>query len=83
MTRNRQRLTRRRGIIFVLSAPSGAGKTTLINGLRSVYPDIALSVSWTTRALRHGEVDGRDYRFVTPRNSRHDGQGRFAEWAKV
>ena len=84
MTRNRQRLTRRRGIIFILSAPSGAGKTTLINGLRSVYPEIELSVSCTTRALRHGEVEGRDYRFVTPRQfDAMTAKGNFAEWAKV
>jgi guanylate kinase len=84
MTRNRQRLSRRRGIIFILSAPSGAGKTTLINGLRSVYPEIELSVSCTTRALRHGEVDGRDYRFVTRRQfDTMLAKGKFVEWAKV
>jgi guanylate kinase len=84
MTRNRQQLTRRRGIIFVLSAPSGAGKTTLINRLRSVYPEIELSVSCTTRTLRRGEVKGRDYRFVTLRQfNAMRARGQFAEWAKV
>jgi len=84
MTRNRQRLTRRGGIIFILSAPSGAGKTTLIKGLRSIYPDIELSVSWTTRSRRGGEVNGREYRFVTQRQfDAMRAKGQFAEWAKV
>ena len=84
MTRNRQRLTRRRGIIFILSAPSGAGKTTLIKGLRSVYPEIELSISCTTRALRDGEVNRREYRFVTPRQfDVMRAKGQFAEWARV
>ena len=52
---------KRLGIIFILSAPSGAGKTTLYNGLREIYPEIELSVSCTTRAKRAGEVNGRDY----------------------
>ena len=47
-------LAKRQGIIFILSAPSGAGKTTLYNGLREVYPEIKLSVSCTTRARRRG-----------------------------
>ena len=77
-------MIRRRGIIFILSAPSGAGKTTLINGLRSIFPEIELSVSWTTRSLRNGEVDGRDYRFVTQRQfDAMRAKGHFAEWAKV
>ena len=50
------RFARRRGIIFILSAPSGAGKTTLTNGLREHYPEIKLSVSCTTRARRNGEI---------------------------
>ncbi|HZD40069.1 MAG TPA: guanylate kinase [Terriglobales bacterium] len=67
-----------------MSAPSGTGKTTVINGLRSAFPEISLSVSTTTRARRTGEVSGRDYRFVS-----HDrflamrGSGEFAEWARV
>lgn len=84
MIRNGHRLTRRRGIIFILSAPSGAGKTTLISGLRSIFPEIELSVSWTTRSLRDGEVDGRDYRFVARRQfDAMREKRRFAEWAKV
>jgi guanylate kinase len=56
----------------------------LINGLRSIFPEIELSVSWTTRSLRDGEVDGRDYRFVTRRQfDAMRAKGQFAEWAKV
>jgi len=84
MTRNAPQLAKRQGILFILSAPSGAGKTTLINGLRSVYPEIKLSISCTTRARRSGEVNGRDYHFITARQfaSMKD-RGKFAEWAKV
>ncbi len=84
MTRHTPQISKRQGILFILSAPSGAGKTTLINGLRSVYPDIKLSVSCTTRARRSGEVNGRDYRFITARQfAAMKGRGEFAEWAKV
>lgn len=55
---------RRRGILFVLSAPSGAGKTTLRDGLKQT-PDFVYAVSATTRPPRPGEVDGQDYHFVT------------------
>ncbi len=77
-------LTKRQGIIFILSAPSGAGKTTLYNGLQKIYPEIELSVSCTTRARRRGEVPGQDYRFLS--NARFDAlknRGEFAEWAAV
>jgi guanylate kinase len=78
------RLAKRRGIIFILSAPSGAGKTTLTNGLREHYPEIKLSVSCTTRARRNGEVNRRDYHFVTEeRFAAMRAGGEFAEWAKV
>ncbi|HYA30497.1 MAG TPA: guanylate kinase [Acidobacteriota bacterium] len=77
-------LAKRRGIIFILSAPSGAGKTTLYNGLRKIYPEIKLSVSCTTRARRRGEISGRDYRFISVRQFNSLKQrGEFAEWAKV
>jgi guanylate kinase len=75
---------RRRGIVFILSAPSGAGKTTLYNGLRKIYPEIELSVSCTTRRQRPGEVNGRDYRFLTDAQfEMMRRRGEFAEWAKV
>lgn len=52
------------GILFIISAPSGAGKTSLVKALRESLPDLAVSVSHTTRAQRPGELDGRDYFFV-------------------
>ena len=54
----------RRGLMFVLSSPSGAGKTTLSRMLIDRMPGLRMSVSATTRAMRPGEVDGRDYLFV-------------------
>ena len=82
-TRNRP-LATRQGIVFILSAPSGAGKTTLYNGLRQVYPEIELSVSCTTRSPRRGELAGRDYRFITAHHfDELRRRGHFAEWAKV
>jgi guanylate kinase len=77
-------IAQREGIIFILSAPSGTGKTTLIKGLRAVYPDIRLSVSFTTRARRAGEIHGCDYYFVrSAKFAAMKAKGDFAEWAKV
>ena len=70
--------------MFILSAPSGAGKTTLYKNLRAKFSDIRLSVSCTTRARRNGEVAGRDYRFLTQAQfEAMKNRGQFAEWAKV
>lgn len=55
----------RRGLLFVVSAPSGTGKTTVAERLVQVVPDLALSRSYTSRAIRPGEVDGIDYNFIT------------------
>jgi guanylate kinase len=77
-------LTKRDGVIFVLSAPSGAGKTTLIKRLLKVFRDLTLSVSYTTRARRSGEVAGRDYHFVKEKRfAAMEAKGEFAEWASV
>jgi guanylate kinase len=54
------------GILFIISSPSGGGKTSLVRALLEAEPELRLSVSYTTRAARPGEVDGRDYHFVTP-----------------
>ena len=84
MKQRHRPLAKRQGIIFILSAPSGAGKTTLYNGLRQAYPEIKLSVSCTTRARRRGEISGRDYRFITAREFEElERRGEFAEWARV
>lgn len=77
-------LAKREGIIFILSAPSGAGKTTLINGLLEIYPEMSLSVSCTTRERRRGEVAGRDYHFVSEKKFvQMRAREEFAEWANV
>jgi guanylate kinase len=73
-----------RGNLFIVSAPSGAGKTTLCQKLVSLLPDIRHSVSFTTRPPRKGEVNDRDYTFVDKeRFSRLIQEGEFAEWALV
>ncbi|MGH7770715.1 MAG: guanylate kinase [Candidatus Binatia bacterium] len=77
-------LAQREGVIFILSAPSGAGKTTLVNRLMKIFPGITLSVSYTTRPPRPGEVPGRDYHFVAKKRfAEMRAKGNFAEWANV
>ena len=72
------------GILFVVSAPSGAGKTSLVKGLIDGGSGVRLSVSYTTRAPRDGEADGRDYHFVTrERFTRMREAGEFLESAEV
>ena len=56
----------RRGLLLVISSPSGAGKTSLSRRLIAEQPELSLSISCTTRAPRPGEKDGREYHFVTP-----------------
>ena len=75
---------RRRGLLLVLSSPSGAGKTTITRRLVDDDPSLTLSVSVTTRAQRPGEVDGRDYRFIDqPRFDEMVAGGEFLEHARV
>ena len=72
------------GLLLVLSAPSGAGKTTLAHRFRAEHPDAVFSISATTRAPRGAERDGVDYHFVAPaRFAELVAQGAFAEWAEV
>ena len=72
------------GILFVVSAPSGAGKTSLVKALLKADPAIRLSVSYTTRAPRPGETDGRDYHFVSrERFDKMLADGEFLEHAEV
>src|SRR5689334_1756701 len=74
----------RRGLMLVLSSPSGAGKTTLSRKLLNADPNIDLSVSVTTRKQRQGEIEGRDYHFIDRR--RFDAmveKGELLEWAEV
>jgi guanylate kinase len=74
----------RRGQLFIVSAPSGAGKTTLVERVAEQTPHLKMSRSYTSRAARQGEVDGVDYNFVT--RSRFEAMvaaGEFLEWADV
>ncbi len=74
----------RRGLMLVISSPSGAGKTTLARKLMGEFDDVALSVSVTTREPRPGEVDGKDYHFRKQEQFTEMIEGRgFLEWAKV
>ena len=75
---------KREGLILILSAPSGAGKTSLCRELFKTFPDMKESVSYTTRAPREGEVEGEAYHFVS--HEVFDGmvaEDAFAEWAEV
>ena len=73
----------RYGILFVISAPSGAGKTTLVDALRETA-EFVYSVSCTTRPPRTGEIDGEDYRFLSEQDFLAQiGAGEFLEHAKV
>ncbi|MEY3950986.1 MAG: hypothetical protein RJB21_745 [Pseudomonadota bacterium] len=72
------------GSMLMVVAPSGAGKSSLVNALLQKDPDIGLSVSFTTRAPRPGEVDGREYNFLTESEFlQRKEAGDFLEWANV
>jgi guanylate kinase len=74
----------RAGLLFIVSAPSGAGKTTLVERLVECVPHLRLSRSYTSRAARPGETDGLDYNFVTrDRFKEMIAAGDFLEWADV
>jgi guanylate kinase len=75
---------RRRGLLFIVSAPSGAGKTTVVERLVEQTPHLKMSRSYTSRQAREGEVDGVDYNFVS--RERFEAMieaGQFLEWADV
>jgi guanylate kinase len=74
----------RRGLLFIVSAPSGTGKTTLVERLVQVVPNLRMSRSYTSRAARAGEHDGVDYNFISrERFEAMTRQGAFLEWADV
>ena len=74
----------KRGRLFVISGPAGAGKTEIVKRLLQQHPDVKLSVSCTTRAPRPGEVDGVNYHFVTEERFKAlIAEGAFYEWAHV
>ena len=72
-----------RGLLFIVSAPSGAGKTTLVERLVEETPHLRMSRSYTSRPAREGETDGVDYNFVTrARFEAMIAAGEFLEWAR-
>jgi guanylate kinase len=74
----------RRGLLFIVSAPSGTGKTTLVEQLVQNVPGLCMSRSYTSRAARPGEADGVDYNFISrERFEAMVGDGEFLEWADV
>lgn len=75
---------KRKGKLFIISAPSGAGKTTLCRSVLSKLSHIVPSISYTTRAPREGEITGKDYHFVSQQKFKEMiKEGAFAEWAIV
>ncbi len=76
--------TPRSGVVLVMCAPSGTGKTTLIQKLLQEFPHFGFSISCTTREPREGEIDGKDYHFISEENFKAQRDvGYFAEWAYV
>jgi guanylate kinase len=72
------------GILFIISAPSGSGKSTLVSQLRTLVEGLDFSISYTTRAPRGSETDGREYHFTTREEfERMIAEGDFLEWAEV
>jgi guanylate kinase len=72
------------GILFIISAPSGSGKSTLVNQLRTLVEGLDFSISYTTRAPRGSEENGREYHFATRDEfERMIAAGEFLEWAEV
>lgn len=72
------------GCLFIISAPSGTGKTTLCKAMRERFPDLVYSVSSTTRSPRRNEIDGVDYHFISPEKFEESiRKGEWAEWAEV
>lgn len=70
--------------VLIFSAPSGAGKSTIVNHLLGIFPQLEFSVSATSRAPRGSEVDGREYYFLTPDEfARKVERGEFIEWEEV
>ncbi len=77
-------LTPSSGKLVVISAPSGAGKTTIAHAMLAAFPSLSFSVSATTRPQRENETDGKDYFFLSrPEFERRVAAGEFAEWEEI
>jgi len=71
------------GVLLIMSAPSGAGKTSISREILKIFPDVRFSVSYTTRPPRSGEVDGKDYHFISEESFRERiAGGEFVEWVE-
>ena len=83
MKKNTSVMKSEKGLILVVSAPSGAGKTTICREFLKAAPNVRFSVSCTTRDPRHGEVDGRDYHFISDEEFKDSiAKDEFIEWEK-
>jgi len=72
------------GKVIIITAPSGAGKTTVVKHLLKTFPELAFSVSATTRSKREGETDGKDYYFLSEADFKNKiAAGEFLEWEEV
>jgi len=77
-------IIKKKGILFIISAPSGAGKTSLTRELLDIFPDIRQSISFTTRKPRPGDIEGKDYFFIDNNQfNKMISDSEFAEWAEV
>jgi guanylate kinase len=77
-------MEKKKGLLFVVSAPSGTGKTTLCRKMVRIFPGMHYSISYTTRPSRPGEENGRDYHFIRAEDfQRMIDAGEFAEWAEI
>ncbi len=77
-------MSNKRGLLFIVSGPSGVGKSTLVNRVIARVPNLVYSVSYTTRPQRPTEIEGRDYHFVSRREfERMREAGELIEWAEV
>jgi guanylate kinase len=75
---------KKKGLMFVVSAPSGTGKTTLCRAMLDIFPDLHFSVSYTTRRQRPGDENGKDYHFISPLEFQQMiDRGEFLEWAEI
>ena len=75
---------RQKGLLIVISGPSGCGKGTICKELRARHPEIKVSLSTTTREIRAGEVEGRDYRYISKEEfERQVQEGEFLEYARI
>jgi guanylate kinase len=75
---------KKEGLLFIVSAPSGTGKTTLCRAMVPIFPALRYSISYTTRPPRPGDENGRDYHFISPPDfQKMIKGGEFAEWAEI